>query len=351
MNHGGIILEARRTWENLSRYESHDYIGKWYTRRHRRTLSASRTKEITSCFIQGREYFVSAASSANSVRPLLLYYGVLALSRGVILLRDPAKNEANLKPSHGLEVVDWQGTLARGISGILDVEIRATNGTFGELVTAVGSQQQTAWFTLPRFAPGYFHSTYPNPKFLTDNSKIKLDDLLSRDCRLLSTYSETTGRPTRVHLCEVVADQNAVEFSIFNLGGSVTQELVETKFGWPEGTVVNARPQARRMPIPNYFITLPHSDLNAVKPVIPLTQYTGNDGMFVLEDFSNGDRYSELLRTFLLSYILGMLVRYFPSRWIALLRNEKGDVAQPLLVGAMNAIEVDYPELIKGALT
>jgi hypothetical protein len=52
----------------------------------------------------------------------------------------------------------------------------------------------------------------------------------------------------------------------------------------------------------------------------------------------------------MLSYFLGMLVRYFPSRWIALLRNEKGDVAQPILIAAVNAIETDYPILAAGSL-
>ena len=72
--------------------------------------------------------------------------------------------------------------------------------------------------------------------------------------------------------------------------------------------------------------------------------------MFILEDFPNGDRLSELLRTFLISYMIGMLVRYFPSRWIALLRNEKGDLAQPVLMASVNAVERDFPTLIADAL-
>ena len=93
-------------WEELSTFESRDYVGKWYPGRHGRQLNAARTSEIASCSTQGREYFVAATVAANSVRPLLHYYGVLSLSRGVILLRDKSKNEERLRPSHGLDVID-----------------------------------------------------------------------------------------------------------------------------------------------------------------------------------------------------------------------------------------------------
>ena len=55
--------------------------------------------------------------------------------------------------------------------------------------------------------------------------------------------------------------------------------------------------------------------------------------MVVMLDFPNGDKLTEFIKLFLISYVLGMLVRYHPSIWTALLRNDKGDFAQPLLVG------------------
>lgn len=84
-------MAERRIWEELSVYESHDFVGKWYKIRHGRTLNAVRTREIASSFTQGREYFASAKGAATSVRPLLFYYGVLSLSRGLILLLDRTK--------------------------------------------------------------------------------------------------------------------------------------------------------------------------------------------------------------------------------------------------------------------
>ncbi len=110
-------------WETLSMFESRDYVGLWYRERHGRQLNARNANAVTTCFIQGRQYFEAAASAATSVRPLLLYYGVLSMARGLILLRDTTKKEESLKPSHGLEAVDWNGTLAGGLDKILDVQV------------------------------------------------------------------------------------------------------------------------------------------------------------------------------------------------------------------------------------
>jgi len=343
-------MKERRIWEELSVYESHDFVSKWYNARHGRSLNATRTREIASCFTQGREYFASAKVAATSVRPLLLYYGVLSLSRGVILLRDRTKTEVSLKPSHGLEVVDWQSTLSGGIENVLDLKVRATKGTFGELASASGNLQATGWWSGPNWTKGNYHAALGAPKFLDDGTIISFDDLASRDSRFLAIYERTTGRSTRVHMSEVFADATGIEFSIFAFSNRTDKDTVKTCFGWPEGTVVQERASARRMQLANYCICLAGADLNALKPLLPATQDSGGDMIFVLEDFGNGDRLSELLRTFLLSYFLGMLVRYFPSRWIALLRNEKGDVAQPTLMAAINSVETDYPMLVSGTL-
>ena len=95
-------------------------------------------KQINACFAHGREYFRNAARSDMEVKPLLLYYGVLLCCRGVILAKDPDKKEESLKPRHGLETVDWQHTLSGGIKNVLELRIRATDGTFGELVDVCG---------------------------------------------------------------------------------------------------------------------------------------------------------------------------------------------------------------------
>lgn len=330
-------------------FESRDYIVRWYQERHSRQVNARNSHAITTCFIQGREYFEAASSSSTSVRPLLLYYGVLSMARGVILLRDTSKKEESLKPSHEIEAVDWGATLAGGLDKILDVRIRATNGTFGELVRAVGSMQSTGWRNRVG-GPGYYYATYTQPAFVNGSDCITLDDLIARDHRFLALYPRMTGRQPRVHLGEIIADPaRGIDVSIF--AGFSAEAEVQMRFGQPAARTITLQKMAERIPILATHFLVPGTDLNSLKPDLPLTQFVGQDGMFIAEDFPNGDRLSELLRTFLLSYILGMIVRYYPSRWIALLHNEMGDVAQPCLKSAARAIAADFPRLTVEALS
>ena len=83
----------------------------------------------------------------------------------------------------------------------------------------------------------------------------------------------------------------------------------------------------------------------------PVSHYGEGEFMAVIMDFPNGDKLTEFIKHFLISYVLGMLVRYYPSIWTALLRNEKGDFAQPLLVDAVEAIESDFAEQLSHQLS
>ena len=85
---------------------------------------------------------------------------------------------------------------------------------------------------------------------------------------------------------------------------------------------------------------------------LPASHY-GGEGQFMVVtlDFPNGDKLTEFIKLYLVSYVLGMLARYHPSIWMALLRNESGDFAQPLLVDAVEAIENDFAQQLSHQLT
>ena len=87
------------TWYALREFETRDITSRTYKARHGLNLSAVKSREIASNFVQAREYFRSAAGADFTVRPLLLYYGVASLARGLTLFLDPAKRETSLKQS------------------------------------------------------------------------------------------------------------------------------------------------------------------------------------------------------------------------------------------------------------
>ena len=98
----------RNVWNNLSCFQTNDFIRREYKRLHGGSINAGKTKEIISCFVQGQEYFRNAAAAAETVRPLLLYYGVTSLSVGSILFLNREAREVNhtaaaRPPTEGLE--------------------------------------------------------------------------------------------------------------------------------------------------------------------------------------------------------------------------------------------------------
>lgn len=84
----GSPRSAGSPWERLSLYESRDMVTQLYHRRHGRQTNDAKARAIASHMIQGRQYFESAQGAGELVRPLLLYYGVVALSRALILFLD-----------------------------------------------------------------------------------------------------------------------------------------------------------------------------------------------------------------------------------------------------------------------
>src|SRR5258708_8650704 len=98
----------RDTWNSLSHFHTFDLVQRQFERRHERELNSERTWEIISCFIQAQEYFRSADAAAETVRPHLLYYGVLSISRGIILFLNSSAREATLSAKHGLRTGAWE---------------------------------------------------------------------------------------------------------------------------------------------------------------------------------------------------------------------------------------------------
>lgn len=68
--------------------------------------------------------------------------------------------------------------------------------------------------------------------------------------------------------------------------------------------------------------------------------------LFIVEPFNGGFFYSQLCMTYMVSYFLVMLARYYPTHWLSLIRGDKGDAMWPTLNRAQQLVEQSYPELV-----
>ena len=48
----------------------------------------------------------------------------------------------------------------------------------------------------------------------------------------------------------------------------------------------------------------------------------------------------------MVSYVLGMLVRYYPTHWMSLTKGDKGDEWWPTINRAQQFVEQSFPELV-----
>ena len=333
-----------KDWHSINRFESHDLVKSWYKTTHGREPNAAKIAQVNAFFTQGREYFRNAATSEMSVKPLLLYYGVLSLSRGAILLRDTSKNEESLKQRHGLEVVGWQNTLSGGIKNILELRIRATDGTFRELTKACPNRHITHCFNEPTKTQAVVDQNLGTLEFSTDDSLLSMGDLLSRLKQTAFDFQGITG--SKSNWFPVVVTRYSAETRFALLSPHVLsafQDLID-------GKSVKLQPSARTWPnmpidaIPQFSLVFGHEQENAHQDRFPMFHYDeGSPTMVGILDFPNGDKLSEFFKLYLSSYMLGMLARYYPSKWMDLLRNSPGDFARPLLFKAIEAIENDFP--------
>ena len=337
-------------WKTISRFESHDFVANWYRKAHGRHANAAKMRQINACFAHGLEYFRNAGRAEMSVKPLLLYYGVLSCCRGVILANNPGQKEESLKPRHGLETVNWQHTLSGGISNVLELRIQATDGTFGELVDVCWHRNELQVFCGPTNEIGSIRQPLGDMRFATDESYMTLDDLLSRLLQTGMAYPDLTGRQAKMFDGAILASHPPGVHLAFPMG--IPDELGRLADGKDVyvGSSNQVAPVFRRSDDAGdtlIFISRPGlTYLNA----LPVSHYV-SEGMVVILDFPNGDKLTEFIKLYLMSYALGMLARYHPSMWTALLRNEKGDFAQPLLVDAVRAIERDFAEHLSSQLT
>ena len=323
-----------KTWYALREFETHDITSNSYKSRHALRLSAAKAREVSSNFIQAREYFNNASRADFTVRPLLLYYGVASLSRGVTLFLDPKKRETSLKPSHGLETCDWGQELSHGLNANGTLRVRVAKGLFHDLLASTNN----------RF---YFrhNSSGVNCSLGADIPPIGSEFVLQ----------EITAR------IPAVSDQY---------------------FAWTRKTSPSIVPESLQLDKANglYKISVPKREAGKIDRVFPSDHFPGRsvvedgnnlvvelnsaDGLFFAQKigvWSIGDivlyrslesklYVTPLAACFILSFVLGMLCRYFPTTWINTARTEKGDAFYPLATILLDWIEEVFPVMVVDVL-
>lgn len=323
-------------WQRLLLLESRDAVDRAYSRIHGRALNARRSKEIGAAARQGREFFRNAVSADFSVKPLLTFYGVASLSRSLTLILRLEGGEEGLARGHGLETVGWPKTLSGPVSTSLaalgDLSVRTCEGLFSDLIHHTRNR---VCFHVRSSAVDWRADCDIPPAGI----EVRLVDLLER-LPDLQTGASSLGLVRR---CAGVHDMT---FSVEDgFWAKLVAEEFETFSASYEQTGYNvsiaeksAELTASAELIGKEFPQFIHAYVQKTFGSIPR--------LLLAERFASKACYSQLGVTYLMSYFLGMLCRYFPTHWISLIQGEKGDAYWPILNRAQHYVEQAYPELV-----
>lgn len=417
-------VTTAKAWESLSKFENYDYV--WnliqsFTPKTENFPNNEKlnhtTRDINAHFTQGREYFRNAEQAALITKPLLLYYGVLALARGSISLLNADNANFTRAFGHGLCLQDSnlmqeenatknEDSLQNedSIPNLLDIGIERAkkygkknqekkSGTFEEFVDCIGNSNNFVVKIDPEIFKNYSYKriaerskvlhisvNMPETDFLKKgNYLITLDDLLSRDSRLHLIYNATLNNKknrsakylvTILHIpkkdfgyyylnCSfdltTTTKLSAIE-AHKSLGRLYLKSTIDSfakyslDFQIPLGSE-NFEKLVTSISFKNTFSSLPAIQTNNGN-FLPIEniRYEQEYYQAATLNFNDGDAFSLLHITYMTAYLLGMIARYHPYQWTSLLRGEKGNFGQPVILQAIQNIERDFPVFINSAL-
>ena len=328
-------MEPRIRHDLLS-LESRDVVQQRFKRIHSRDLSARRAREINAAAKQAREYFRNSRNADHLVRPLLTFYGVASLTRALVLLLRAKGGEECLTPRHGLERVGWaeamSGSTSEGLRNLRQLKIRRRRGLFSDLVEH--TQNRVLLHVTSTAVEGSIPYNTPDTA-----EGISVDDLFSRIPDLRQEYSI---------LCDLL-QYTLVDHLSFTSKDRLMVKVYEKDF---VGLSDYFTSQGYTSSLDGKWCVL-SCDAETAQKVSPLFIHTYLDKQFgrihrlyMAEPFPGGACYSQLCITYMVSFILGMLARYYPTHWMALINGSKGDSIWPAMSRAQEVVEHTYPELV-----
>jgi len=320
-----------KIWNELLEFETRDLVERFIKNKFGGVPNARRIQQITSNFIQAREYFKSAENSSITVRPLLQYYGVMALTKGLILCLDVMQTEDQLKASHGLEIKNWKEIIKTKNFELL--EITFGEGTFSELQRATDNRNylranssEVNWCT-PLKAP-------------EKGEPILLKQLINYFPDLHKEYESWTNEKLNYAVIEsYLTPDTKVEV---RMTGVLDQETIDKLF--PAEYCLNRSIDT-------------NSATNKTTVKYGPCRWSPNitqkwHGPFDIGDacvipvLKNDMGLNLLSGMYAISYVFGMMARYYPSIWVSLRRVEVGDRIYPFALRILDFVQDKFPRQV-----
>lgn len=349
-------MNFTEAWTYLSLFESSDLIQDFYFKKHGNKLKDKEAKEITSSFAQGREYFKSASNASDIVKPLLLYYGVSSLSRGLIYFLHDYKSDNNINlSSHGLKTNSWGSFLSRDIKKLPELKIKLTkDGTFRKLYELTNRKINSVVYTGP--FPKQIRIERPHVKTLKplEIFEISLKELVSRVPELIPLYPITFKESPNCFKSLVFfsSENTQTSFCVFETGLNDEEAKIRQILQFDNDVTSSYRLDSHFLGnIKHFNFLVKHSNLQDLIDKSPVILNSVDGNTYLMGKYNNDIEFSQIDILYMIAFSMGMLVRYHPSQWSSLIGRQDGDKIYPILKAAIEHLEFTFPQLIVNELT
>ncbi|MFA5861304.1 MAG: hypothetical protein WDA16_06370 [Candidatus Thermoplasmatota archaeon] len=287
--------------------------------------------------------YLSAASGAEDLtRPLLIYYGTLALGRSLILLTGGASSEAALKQSHGLQNVAWESAIAQ--DEFLALQLKVVDGTFSDVAKLTGALHK-AW--VKDDEGGASLMSFPQEQ-IPDH--FSLGNILERLPGLSASFPKLAGTPTRTH--ESLLRRRPPENLIVWVpneempGPGEQRDWSKAFFGSRLGALDIGNPHVGQNDPDLAEGGFVRGELWAeYREAARRLGYaeTHDDMAYLVEPLPGRVWLSPIAKLMAAAYAFGMLARYYPTAWTAIARGPSASPIGPLASLALREIENEFP--------
>lgn len=180
-------MNMTNDWYDIKFLESATNVRELIGNSTARKPSAGIAREIAVCIQQGRLFFEAAAAAPIQIKPLQIYYGVVAFAQAVIVATK-GNSLATLHRAHGLKDMTQDNT---GVEGLV-LRVEKKIGTFQEFNDAIAPLGRIWHYD--NSMPRWYEKPFDAATGLCDQ-RITITEILSRVPGLSEKFSQTFGSP------------------------------------------------------------------------------------------------------------------------------------------------------------
>jgi hypothetical protein len=253
----------------------------------------------------------------------------MALSKGLILTLNITKTSEQLKSSHGLDVKNWNIILKN--KDFENLEITVGEGTFSELIEAT----QNINYLKSNSSAINFKSSLKAPQ---KGDIVQLKQLIQYYPDLDKEFFSWLNEKLIYSIVREIKYEG--DYIKVKVQGSLNEEKLEKLF--PKEFCPD-----KKYEIINQSTLISYKQCNYYPNITQRWLNTLDIGdCCVIPALPKDIGLNLLGGMYMISYVFGMMARYFPASWISIKRIEKGDKIYPFVFRILEFIEKKFPRQV-----